>query len=109
MNPDQTELETRIVRLRQLAGPVAFEAGFADRVMARLGRQPSLADGLRTAFVRLAPLAAAAVLVLATVNLMNTRTSGQPLLDRVLQLQPVSLAAAYSMDMEITVSKEAQP
>ena len=109
MNPDETELEARMARLRQRAGPVAFEAGFADRVMARLERQASLTDGLRTAFVRLAPLAAAAVLVLATVNLMNTRTSGQPLLDRVLQLQPVSLAAAYSLNMEITVSKEAQP
>ena len=60
MNPDETELETRMARLRQQAGPVAFEAGFADRVMARLERQTSLTDGLRTAFVRLAPLAAAA-------------------------------------------------
>ena len=109
MNPDETTLEARMASLRQQAGPAAFEAGFADRVMARLERQTSLTDGLRTAFVRLAPLAAAAVLVLATVNLMNTRTSGQPLLDRVLQLQPVSLAAAYSLNMEITVSKEAQP
>jgi len=109
MSPDETELEARMARLRQRAGPVAFEAGFADRVMARLERQPSLTDGLQTVFLRLAPLAAAAVLVLATVNLLNTRTSGQPFFDRVLQLQPVSLAAAYSLEMEITVSKEAQP
>lgn len=109
MNPDETELEARMALLRQQAGPVAFEAGFANRVMARLERQPSLADGLRTVFLRVAPLAAAAVLVLATVNLLDTRTSGQPFLDRVLELQPVDLAAAYSLEMEITVSKEAQP
>ena len=109
MNPDETELETRMARLRQQAGPVAFEAGFADRVMARLERQASLADGMQAVFLRLAPLAAAAVLVFGTVNMMNTRASGQPFLDRVLQLQTVNLAAAYSLDMEITVSKEAQP
>lgn len=109
MNPDETELAARMARLRQQAGPVAFEAGFADRVMARLERQASLTDGLQAVFLRLAPLAAAAVLALGTVNMMNTRASGQPFLDRVLQLQAVNLAAAYSLDMEITVSKEAQP
>jgi hypothetical protein len=109
MRPDETELEARMARLRQLAGPVAFQAGFADRVMARLDRQASLADGLRTVFVRLAPLAAAAVLVLATVNLMDTRTSGQPFVDRVLRLETVNLATAYSLELGITVSKEAQP
>jgi hypothetical protein len=109
VKPEETELEARMARLRQQAGPVAFDAGFADRVMARLERQPSWADGLQTVFLRLAPLAAAAVLVLGTVNLVNMRTSGQPFLDRVLELQPVNLAAAYSLEMEITVTKEAQP
>ena len=41
--------------------------------------------------------------------MMNTRASGEPFLDRVLRLQTVNLAAAYSLEMEITVSKEAQP
>ena len=109
MNPDETELEARMARLRQRAGPVAFEAGFADRVMARLEQKASLTHGLQAVFLRLAPLAAAAVLVLGTINLMNTRSSGRPFLDRVLQLQTVNLAAAYSLEMEIAVSKEAQP
>jgi hypothetical protein len=109
MEPDETGLEARMARLRQQAGPVAFDAGFADRVMARLERRPSLADGLQAVFARLAPLAAAAVLVLGTVNLLNTRSSGQPFLDRVLQLRPADLTAAYAMGLEITVTKETQP
>jgi len=104
MLPDESGLEARMRELRQQAGAAAFAPGFAGRVMARLERQPSLAEGLQAVFLRLAPLAAAAVLILATVNLMNTRASGRPLLDRVLTLQPVDLASAYSLETGLTVN-----
>ena len=108
MNPDETELEPRLARLRTMAGPAAFEAGFADRVMVRLGHQPSLADGLQAVFLRLAPLAAAAVLVLGAINFANSRSSDRPFVDRVLSLQAVNLAAAYSMETNIAVWNEAR-
>ena len=107
MNPDDTGLEARMDRLRQLAGRAAFKPGFADRVMARLERQPSLADGMQAVFLRLAPLAAAAILILGTINLVHSRSTGQPFVDRVLSLQAVSLATAYSMETNIAVWKEA--
>jgi hypothetical protein len=103
MKPDETELEARMARLRELAGPASFEAGFAGRVMARLAHQPSLADGLQTVFLRLAPLAAAAVLILGAVNLVSTRASGQPFVDRVLKLPAVNVAAAYALESDVTL------
>lgn len=107
---DGLDLEARMARLRPMAGPVAFEPGFADRVMARLEEQPSLSDGLQTAFFRLAPVAAAAILVLAATNLAGTRASGQPILDRVLSLRPVTLEAAMTSDLGVTLlSMEEQP
>jgi hypothetical protein len=109
MEPDETGLEARMARLRPLAAPAAFEAGFADRVMARLAHQPSLADGLQTVFLRLAPLAAAAVLILGAVNLVSTRASGQPFVDRVLKLPAVSFAAAYAQETDVTVNAGVRP
>ncbi|MGA2382619.1 MAG: hypothetical protein ABSG61_04210 [Gemmatimonadales bacterium] len=109
MKPDETELEARMARLRPLAGPVAFEAGFAGRVMGRLARQPSLADALQVVFLRLAPLAAAAILILGAVNLATTRSSGQPLVDRVLKLPAVSFAAAYALETDVTVNAGVRP
>ncbi len=106
MLPDESDLEARMTELRRQAGPAAFAPGFADRVMARLKRQPSLADGLQTVFVWIAPLAAAAVLILATASLMSTRASGRPFLDRVLTLQPVDLASAYALETGLTVNAE---
>lgn len=101
MEREGRELEARMARLRPLAGPAAFDAGFADRVMARIARQPTLADGLQRVFLRLAPLAAAAVLILATANFLGSRTSGQPFLDRVLSLQPATLGAALAFDVSL--------
>jgi hypothetical protein len=36
------------------------------------------------------------------MNVITTRSSGQPLVDRVLGLKTVSLAAAYTFDAELT-------
>jgi hypothetical protein len=109
MEREERDLEARMARLRQMAGPVAFEAGFADRVMARLGEQPSLSDGLQVAFFRLAPFAAAAILVLAAANMAGTRQGGQPLLDRVLSLRPVTLDAAMTSELGVALTTEEQP
>ena len=106
---EERDLEARMARVRPLAGPVGFEAGFADRVMARLGVQPSLSDGLQGAFLRLAPFAAAAILVLAAANIAGTRQSGQPILDRVLSLRPVTLDAAMTLDLGVALTTEEQP
>jgi hypothetical protein len=109
MEHEDRDLEARMARLRAMAGPAAFEAGFADRVMARLEEQPSLSDGLQAAFLRLAPFAAAAILVLAAANLAGSRESGQPILDRVLSLRPVTLDAAMTSDLGVTLTTEKQP
>ncbi|NJD19330.1 MAG: hypothetical protein FIA95_08640 [Gemmatimonadetes bacterium] len=109
MEREQRDLEARMDRLRPMAGPVAFDAGFADRVMARLREEPSLSDGLQGAFFRLAPLAAAAILVLAAANLAGTQESGQPLLDRVLRLRPVTLGAAVDAERGVSLTTEEQP
>ncbi len=92
-------------RYRTSAGVVAFHDGFTDRVLARLERSsadlsPTVA--LERVFLKLAPLAAAAVLLIATMNVLTSRTSGQPLVDRVLGLKTVTLAAAYTLDTELT-------
>ena len=96
--------------LREAAGPVAFAPGFADRVMARRAVAETLtdtsrdtsSDALRYVFMRLAPLAAAAVLVLSTVNLMSASGRGQPVIDRLFGLPTVTLASAYSLDGTLT-------
>src|SRR5512144_504896 len=106
MHPEELEQSERLSRLRELAGPAAFAPGFADRVMGRLASQPSLADGLQRVFFRLAPLAAAAVLAISTVNLVTTRSSGRPFLDRVLQLPAVDLAAAYTVETALMSEPE---
>ncbi len=41
---------------------------------------------------------AAAVLALATANIMNSQSATQPLIDRVLGLPAVTVAAAYTFD-----------
>jgi len=105
---DATHLDAALTRYRASAGTVAFDAGFADRVLARLDAvsrdiavdiSPTVA--LERMFFKLAPLAAAAALIIATMNVVTTRTSGQPLVDRVLGLKTVSLASAYTLDSEL--------
>lgn len=109
MEPDTDNLEDRMAQIRQMTVPAAFDAGFADRVMARLERPRALADGLERGFVRLVPLAAAAALVFGAMNLLNTRASGLPLVDRVLGLQPVTVATALMLDDAMTQTTEVRP
>ena len=59
-------------------------------------------DALQYVFVRRAPRAAAAVLVLSTVNLMNANGRGQPIIDRLFGLPTVTLASAYTLDGALT-------
>jgi hypothetical protein len=106
---DSDDIEDRMAQIRQLTSPAAFDAGFADRVMARLERPRALADGLQRGFVRLVPLAAAAALLLGAVNLINSRASGLSLADRVLGLQPVTVAAAYTLETATGQATGAQP
>ena len=107
---DDDALEAQLQRYRERAQPVTFRADFAERVMAAvaperraIGSAPmrSIGDGLSRTFMRIAPLAAAAALVLATMNVVESRSTGQPLLDRMLGLRAVSLAAAYTLDSDI--------
>ncbi|NJD10001.1 MAG: hypothetical protein FIB01_05980 [Gemmatimonadetes bacterium] len=109
MEHDARGLEARLATLREQVGPASFDPGFSDRVMSRLARQPSLADGLQVMFFRLAPLAAAAVLLLSTANLVSTRSSGRPFLDRLLQLPAVDLTAALTADTGLVISLEDAP
>ena len=96
MMDEQGNLELRLARLRRLSGPASFGAGFSERVMSRLAAPRPLALGLERVFLRLAPLAAAAAIIIGAANLISSRASGQPLIDRLLGLPEVSLAAAYS-------------
>lgn len=98
------ELEARLAELRRPVQSVSFRAGFADRVMARTQRAAPLADGLAWGFWRLAPLAVAAAVVLAVINLRSGRGAGGTVVDRVLGLPAVTLAAAYdvAIDDELT-------
>ena len=96
MRDEQSDLELRMARLRRLSDNPSFGAGFSDRVMSRLAAPRPIAEGLERVFLRLAPLAAAAAIILGAANLISSRASGQPLIDRLLGLPEVSLAAAYS-------------
>ena len=94
--------EDDLRRLRTAAGPAAFTPGFADRVMARRAARRSSPDALQYVFVRLAPLAAAAVLVMSTINFMSASGPGQPVIDRVLGLPTVSLTSAYALERDLS-------
>jgi hypothetical protein len=111
MNTDDREVETELERMRarmredaRAAGagaPASFASGFSDRVMQRINAsaaRPSLADGLETVFRRLAPLAAAAVLLLSTLNLMSSRHTDRSVTERLLGLPTVTVATALSFD-----------
>jgi hypothetical protein len=76
-------------------------------VMARLAtieRAPTVtfAAGLQRVFLRLTPLAVAAVLALAAMNLFNTRTTTQPLMDRLLGLPAATVASADALDGDLS-------
>jgi hypothetical protein len=98
--------EARLEELRRRAGPAGFAPGFPDRVMARLGRAPSLADGMQAVLLRLAPLAAAAALVLAAANVAGSHGNDLPFLDRVLNLRPVELASPYALQLQLDAAAD---
>lgn len=105
MHPDDATdaaLEARMARYRARSGAAAFDAGFTDRVMARLAASRGLADGLYTVFMRVMPMAIAAVLVLATMNLLSSRATLQPLVDRLLGLSTVTVASTSSLDNDLS-------
>lgn len=103
----EAELERMRARLRDesstggTVSSASFSAGFADRVVVRLAASPvapTLADGLALAFRRMAPLAAAAVLVLSTLNLVSSRGTDQTLAERLVGLPDATVASALSLD-----------
>ena len=76
----------------------AFDAGFSDRVAARL-RAPaeaSVSDALERQVRRVVPLVAAASLMLAAYNWWGGRESASSALEAALNLPRVSLSSAYS-------------
>lgn len=109
MAHDLEKLDGRVEEIRRMTQSLTFEAGFADRVMARLAQPRPLSSGLTRVFVHIAPWAVAAALVLGTMNLINTRASGQPFVDRVLGLRPVTLASAFSLDDALAAPPEVTP
>lgn len=102
---EDPDMEAQLAQLRADMGTVTFRDGFADRVMARLdaASAPSAADDLQRVFLRLVPLAAAAVLVLATMNVFSTRGMPQRLVDRVLGISAVTtVASADALDGDLS-------
>jgi len=102
MLDSEQDMEQQLTRYRALRGAVAFDAGFADRVMERLATPRRFSDELQTVFWRMTPLAVAAALLLATMNLLNTRATEQSLVDRVLGLPTVTVATAYALDGDLS-------
>jgi anti-sigma-K factor RskA len=97
-----SDAETTMSRLRPLRGAVDFDAGFADRVMARVATPRRLSDELQMRFWRLAPIAIAATLVLSTFNLVTTRARDQSLVSRVLALPGESIASTDTLDTDLS-------
>ena len=87
MIDEPPDLEQRMARLRRRSGPASFGSGFSTRVMSRLAAPRPMADGLERVFLRLAPLAA----------VESVLVGQRPLIDRLLGLPEVTLAAAYSL------------
>jgi hypothetical protein len=100
MRDDEQEIEAQLARYRAMTEPVQFDAGFTDRVMSRLATQPRFADVLQSRFWRVGPLALAAAMLLATVNVLDTRAQSQSMLDRVLGIAPASVSSADGSSYE---------
>jgi len=111
--------DSEVASMLQAARADRFAPGFADRVMARVaarvagrvegrtaerGSAPMLRleRSLGRAFLWVAPLALAATLVLAVLNI---RSTGSTSLDGVLGLPQVTLAAVYQLDSDVTASQ----
>jgi hypothetical protein len=83
--------------LLRASAPDKFGAGFADRVLTRVrAEEASLAATLQRQFVRIVPLAAAAALLLASLNWWNARSAHTSAIDAALNLPQVSIATAYA-------------
>ena len=100
---DDRELERL---LREDSAP-RFDAGFADRVMARVAADraarraaPPLDLVLWRQFRRVVPIAAAASLVLGALNWWAARDTGASPLAGAAGLPPVTLAAAFTSAVE---------
>jgi hypothetical protein len=77
--------------------PDRFDTGFSQRVFARLhAEEQSLAAALQRQFVRIVPLAAAASLLLASMNWWSSRSTHASVIDAALNLPQVNLATAYA-------------
>ena len=78
----------------------SFDAGFADRAVARwraAQSQPSIASLIAGRFSRLAPLAAAAVIALAFYNVRSNESTST--IDRLFGLTPVTVESAYDFGL----------
>jgi len=95
---DTPRPDDRLASLLRDAAPSAFDAGFSERVRARLRdvRAQTLPLALEHHFVRIVPLAAAAALLLAAFNWWSARGTTTSTFDAALNLPQVSVAAAYS-------------
>jgi hypothetical protein len=105
MTDDMRDREVAL--MLQAARVNRFARGFEDRVMARMAARGSapvirLERSLGRAFLWVAPLALAATLVLAVLNI---RSTGSTSVDGVLGLPQVTLAAVYQLDSDLTASR----
>lgn len=105
-----TDREREIAALVREHADARFEAGFTERVMARVARDGSslLETALRRQFMRIVPLAAAASLALAAYNLWQGRRAGAGAIDAMLNLPQVTLATAYSPSALYGAAAESQ-
>ncbi|HEX3928927.1 MAG TPA: hypothetical protein VHW65_13100 [Gemmatimonadales bacterium] len=94
--PEQNSLQQRLADLRV----TAFAPGFADRVMRRMRIEPlpSLGAVLQRYFAILAPVAVAAILLIAVRNVRAANTTDSTIVAAALGLPPVTLASAYVFD-----------
>ena len=78
----------------------SFDAGFADRTVARWRasqNQPSIGSLIARRFAKLTPLAAAAVIALTFYNVRSTESTST--IDRLLGLTPVTIESAYDIGL----------
>lgn len=105
MTDDMQDRE--VASMLQASRADRFAPGFADRVMARMevrGAAPvlRLERSLGRTFLWVAPMALAATLVLAVLNM---RSTGSTSLEGALGLPKVTLSAVYQLDSDVTASQ----
>ena len=101
-NPEAKAEYQRLEELNHMLSTSAYDSfgpSFADRVMERVGRgeqyvRTTLADALASIFARVAPLGAAAAIILGVYNFV-TFDAGQSPLEAAMGLQPVTVQTAY--------------